>query len=304
MVMEVFLLGFGNLKSSKDLIFALFLLLYLTTLIGNMLIIILIATSPRLHSPMYFFICNLSACEMFFTTIIIPNLLYILWWNGGYMSFYGCIIQHHLVSATGSAECLLLTVMAYDRHLAICNPLRYSSIMNASNCIHLVIWAWLLAFILLIISTVSICNLQFCDLNIIDHLYCDLTPILEISSSDTSMVKMEVLLLSFILNLFPFVLIILSYVSIFFTIQKISSWSGRQKTFSTCSSHLASVCMYFGSIFINYLVPSQQNMIRINKMLSLLYTVVTPFFNPIIYSLRNHEIMVCFRQYFTVVNKR
>ncbi|XP_018415290.1 PREDICTED: olfactory receptor 10AG1-like [Nanorana parkeri] len=301
-VMEVFLLGFGDLRTMRPFIFLLFLILYLTTVTGNMVIIVLIAASPRLHSPMYFFICNLSACEMFFTTVIMPNLLYILWWNGGHMTFYGCITQLYVGSATGSAECLLLTVMAYDRHLAICNPLRYSSIMNINTRNHLVVWAWMTGYIILVTSTIIICNLQFCGLNIIDHLFCDLAPILQLSSSDTSVVEMEVFLILIILSVFPFVLIILSYGSIFYTILRISSKTGRQKTFSTCSSHLASVCMYFGTIFIIYLVPSQQNFIKINKMLSLLYTVVTPLLNPVIYSLRNKEMVECFKYSLALIN--
>ncbi|XP_072254795.1 olfactory receptor 10A3-like [Pyxicephalus adspersus] len=302
--MQVFLVGFGDLQNMRIFIFLLFFFVYLTTIMGNILIIVLIAISPRLHSPMYFFICNLSACEMFFTTIIMPNVLYILWWNGGYMSFYGCITQLYVGSATGSAECLLLTVMAYDRHLAICYPLRYPSIMNIYTRNHLVVWGWMTGFIVLVTSTIIICNLQFCSLNTIDHLFCDLAPILQLSSSDTSLVETEIFVIIIILSLFPFVLILLSYVSIFYTILRISSKTGRQKTFSTCSSHLASVCMYFGTIFIIYLVPSRPNFIKINKMLSLFYVVVTPLLNPIIYSLRNNEMMDCFRYYFALISIR
>ncbi|XP_040197871.1 olfactory receptor 10AG1-like [Rana temporaria] len=299
--MKLFLLGFGDLQNMSTFIFILFLLIYFTTVIGNILIIALIAISPRLHSPMYFFICNLSVCEMFFITIIMPNLLYVLWWNGSYMSFYACITQLYVGSATGSAECLLLTVMAYDRHLAICNPLRYSSIMNINTQNHLVVWAWMTGFIVLVSSTIIICNLQFCGLNTIDHLFCDLAPILRLSTSDTSVVETEVFLIILILSLLPFVLIILSYATIFYTILGIPSKTGRQKTFSTCSSHLVSVCVYFGTIFIIYLVPSQQNFIKINKLLSLLYVVVTPLLNPIIYSLRNKEMLDCFRYYFALI---
>ncbi|XP_056424955.1 olfactory receptor 10A7-like [Hyla sarda] len=297
MVMELVLLGFRNIHPLKNFIFVLFLILYLTALIGNSLIIGVIATSPRLNSPMYFFLGNLSFCEILFTTIIMPNMLHVLKGSGGLMSFYGCIAQFYLGASTGCTECLLLTVMAYDRYLAICNPLRYSTIMNGKMQNHLALWSWLSGFIVMIITTVSICNLQFCGFNTIDHLFCDLAPLIQLSSSDTFLVQTETILITIAFSLFPFVLIIVSYVSIFITILKISTKTGRQKTFSTCSSHLASVCTYFGTIFIIYLVPSQQYSVTLNKVLSLLYTIGTPLLNPIIYTLRNREMKSCLKSY-------
>ncbi|XP_063785581.1 olfactory receptor 10A7-like [Pseudophryne corroboree] len=215
------------------------------------------------------------------------------------MSFYGCISQLYLGPSTGCAECLLLTVMAYDRYLAICNPLRYSSIMNIRTRNHLVVWVWLFGLIVMIIPTATVCKLQFCDSNTIDYLFCDLAPLLQLSSTDTALVEMEAILITIIVTLFPFMLIILSYVCIFWTILKVTSKTGRQKTFSTCSAHLASVCAYFGTIFIIYFVPSEQNSFKINKFISLLYTIVTPLLNPIIYSLRNREMKACFLSYFS-----
>ncbi|XP_073479973.1 olfactory receptor 10A7-like [Aquarana catesbeiana] len=300
-VTEIFLVGFGNLQHLKNFIFVLLLIAYLATVTGNMVIITLISTSPKLHSPMYFFLSNLSACEILNTTTIIPNMLYISWLNGGFMSFYGCIIQYYLGSATGSIECLLLTVMAYDRHLAICNPLRYSSIMNINTRNHLAAWAWVAGFTVMVTLVITICHLQFCGLNTIDRLFCDLAPLLQLSSSDSSLVEMEILFIIIFLNIVPFILIIVSYISIFFTILKMSSLSGRQKAFSTCSSHLASVCLFCGSICVTYTVPSQHN--ELHKFLPLSYTVLTPLLNPIIYSLRNQEMIDCFRYYFKLTNK-
>ncbi|XP_063785580.1 olfactory receptor 6F1-like [Pseudophryne corroboree] len=198
MVMEFILLGFGNLQHYKNLVFELFLIVYLITLSGNILIIILITYSPRLHSPMYYFLCNLSACEMIFISIVMPNILYIVWWNGGSMSLYGCISQLYLAPSIGCAECLLLTVMAYDRYLAICNPLRYSSIMNIRTRNHLVVWVWLFGLIVMIIPTATVCKLQFCDSNTIDDLFCDLAPLLQLSSTDTALVEMEAILIAII----------------------------------------------------------------------------------------------------------
>ncbi|XP_073479972.1 olfactory receptor 5V1-like [Aquarana catesbeiana] len=297
MVSEIFLVGFGHLKHIQFFIFVLFLVAYLAIVIGNMSILTLISTSPKLHSPMYFFLSNLSACEIFMTTMIIPNMLSILWLNGGFVSFFGCITQYYLGSSTGNIECLLLTVMAYDRHLAICNPLRYSSIMNINTRNHLVAWAWVAGFTAMAILIITICHLQFCGLNTIDHFFCDLAPLLQLSTSDTSLVEMEVLFITIFLSFVPFVMIIVSYVSIFSAILRISSRSGRQKAFSTCSSHLASVCLFFGSICVTYMVPSQQNGMKINKFLSMSYIVVTPLLNPVIYTLRNQEMIACFRHY-------
>ncbi|KAM9312370.1 olfactory receptor 10A3-like [Gastrophryne carolinensis] len=304
MVVELVLLGFGNLLHLKDVVFMVFLLVYLTALLGNLLIVYLIITCPRLHSPMYFFLCNLSACEILFTTIIMPNMLYIIWRNGGSMSMSGCVAQMYLGASSGSAECLLLTAMAYDRYVAICEPLRYSSIMNIRTYSQLALWCWLSAFLVLAISTFSISRLRFCDANTIDHLFCDFTPLLRLSTSeewDLNLLKIEALIITMVLALVPFLLIVLSYSSIFCTILKMSSKVGRQRTFSTCSSHLASVCTYFGTILVIYLVPPQRYSERLNKILSLLYTLATPLLNPVIYSFRNREMQRCIGSYFTLV---
>ncbi|XP_068129322.1 olfactory receptor 10A3-like [Hyperolius riggenbachi] len=303
-IMELILLGFRNLQHLKDIIFALFLLFYVISLTGNFVIIHLITNNRKLHSPMYFFLWNLSACEILFTTIIMPNMLYVVWREGGSMSWFSCLTQFYLGASVGCAECLLLTVMTYDRYLAICNPLRYSSLMNIKTRNNLTLWSWLSAFLVMIILTVSICNLRFCSFNTIDHLFCDLAPILQLSLTDTYVVEMESMVITVAFSLLPFTLIILSYVSIFFTILNISSRSGRQKTFSTCSSHLLSVCTYFGTIFIIYLVPSQQRSAKLDKSLSLLYSVGTPLLNPIIYSLRNEEMKQCIKALFTPKEKK
>lgn len=291
---ELIILGFEHLQMVKPIVLFMCVLTYLIILAGNVLIIGLITTSPRLSSPMYFFLCNLSSCEVIFTTNIMPNMIYVMWSDGGTISLSGCITQFYIYTSSGSAECLLLTVMAFDRYLAICNPLRYSSVMNFKTCSHLVVWAWLSGFIGMSIIILTISNLKFCGSNIVDHFFCDLEPILHLSSSDTSLVKMEVLVYAMLMGVLPFVLIIFSYVAIFWTIIRIPSGTGRQKAFSTCSSHLASVCTYFGTILIIYLVPPHEHSVEINKTLSLFHTVVTPLFNPIIYSLRNQEMQACF----------
>ncbi|XP_063785585.1 olfactory receptor 11A1-like [Pseudophryne corroboree] len=277
---------------------------YFVILSGNSLIISLITANYRLHSPMYFFLCNLSLCEVILTTVIIPNMLYVVWGDGGSISLYGCMTQFYIYASTGSAECLVLTVMGFDRYLAICNPLRYSSVMDNRTCNHLAAWCWMSGFIVMSFLTIQVCHLQFCNSHMIDHLFCDIAPILTISSSDVRIADGSALVIAFVMTITPFVIIIVSYVAIFITILKIPSDSGRQKTFSTCSSHLTSVCTYFGTLFVIYLVPSGRRSMKVNKSLSLLYIMVTPLLNPFIYSLRNQQMRDSFNNciyFFTIL---
>ncbi|XP_075434080.1 olfactory receptor 5P66-like [Ascaphus truei] len=289
-VTEFLLLGFQNLHSFKILLFTLFLVIYIMTISCNLLIIALVSTSHQLHSPMYIFLAHLSLTDILLTTIIVPNMLRLIWGEGGTMSVAGCISQFHFFSCTGATESFLLTVMSYDRYLAICHPLRYTTIMNLKLRLQLVIWSWLLGFAVTLILILPIGQLQFCGPNVIDHFFCDYAPLVNHSCSDISFIDVEVFVLSIPVDLLPFVFIIVTYVCISLTILSISSTTGRQKAFSTCSSHLTVVCTYYGTLIIIYVVPSREHSFNINKVLSLLYTVVTPFFNPIIYSLRNEEI--------------
>ncbi|KAM9312191.1 olfactory receptor 2G6-like [Gastrophryne carolinensis] len=277
----------------KTTVFLSCFFIYIVILVGNLLIIGLITVSPRLHSPMYFFLCNLSLCDIIFTTNNMPSMLYTIWEGSGSMPLGGCITQFYVYTSSGSIECVLLTAMAFDRYMAIRNPLRYYTIMNLMFCSYLAALAWLSGLVSMIILAVAISNLDFCGPNTIDYLFCDLEPILKLSSTKHLLVDVEVWLYATILGLLPFQLIVLSYVAIFLTIMKIPSETGRRKTFSTCSSHLASVCTYFGTIFIIYLVPPQYRSTEISKIISLFYTVVTPLFNPFIYSLRNKEMKTC-----------
>ncbi|XP_075434055.1 olfactory receptor 11A1-like [Ascaphus truei] len=289
-VTEFLLLGFQSLQPFNVALFILFLMIYIITLAANLLIIILVSNSQSLKSPMYFFLCHLSLSDMLLTTNISPNMLHVVLNGGGIIYVTGCITQFYFHGISTSAETFLLTVMSLDRYLAICNPLRYTSIMDIRLCLHLVTWIWLIAFLLMICLVFPICQLQFCGPHIIDHYFCDFDPLLELSCSDTSIVKLGDFVLAIPTILFPFVFITSTYVSISLTILRIPSTTGRQKAFSTCSSHLAVVGTFYGTIIAIYMAPSGGQSFNVNKVLSLLYTVGTPLFNPIIYSLRNQEI--------------
>ncbi|KAG9466981.1 olfactory receptor 11A1-like [Eleutherodactylus coqui] len=289
---EFMLVGFKNLHSFRIFVFVLFLLIYIFTLSGNLLIILLVATNARLHSPMYFFLCNLSISEVVFTTNIVPNMLDNLLSEDGSISLPGCLTQYYFFSSTATTECLLLAIMSYDRYLAICRPLHYSSLMNFQMCFQTATWAWLAGLTISMVTLILLCKSHFCGPNVIDNFFCDLSPLIELSCSNKFIIEIESFIFASLLTLFPFVFIITTYCMILYNIYKIPSSNGRKKAFSTCSSHLAVVATYYGTLIIMYVAPSRKQIFNISKALSLLYTVVTPLLNPIVYSLRNKEIHI------------
>ncbi|KAM8972594.1 olfactory receptor 5P68-like [Pelodytes ibericus] len=299
-VMEFFLLGFQNLHNLRIPFFVHVLLIYVMTIGGNLLIVFLVLSSRILHSPMYFFLCHLSLCDILFTTNIVPNMLDVILKDGSTISFFGCLTQLQIFGCCCTAQCYILTVMSYDRYLAICKPLHYCSVMTFKLCLHLITCSWLLGFIFAIINRILINGLLFCNRKVIDHFFCDFLPIVDLSCSDTFVVELEAFIVIPFVILFPFVFVIVTYVYIVYTILRISSTTGRQKTFSTCSSHLAVVCLFYGTLISIYLTPNKGYGLNINKFISLFYIVLTPMFNPIIYSLRTNEIRkairICIRE--------
>ncbi|XP_075061778.1 olfactory receptor 11L1-like [Mixophyes fleayi] len=295
-IAEILLLGFKNSHNLNNFLFILFLLIYVITLTGNLVIIALVAINDRLHTPMYFFLSLLSSSEIMTITNVVPRMLSVIMKDGNIVSFTACMAQFYFFSASTNSECFLLSVMSYDRYLAICYPLRYISIMDFKLRVNLVFWSWLIGYIITLIITILVCNLQFCGPNVIDHFFCDLAPILQLSCSDTSMVEVQAFIFSVPVILFPFIFIVITYIFISFAIIRISSAAERQKAFSTCSSHLAVVCTYYGTLISVYLFPSTGHSPNVSKVLSLLYIIVTPLLNPIIYSLRNQEIQAALRK--------
>ncbi|XP_053318883.1 olfactory receptor 11L1-like [Spea bombifrons] len=292
MITKIFLLGFENLHSLKYLFLIGIFLVYCLAVSGNVFIITLVSTCKKLHRPMYIFLTQLSFLDILLITIIVPNMLHIILNKGISISFVGCITQFCFFAGSEMAECLLLTVMSYDRYLAICSPLRYTSIMDFALCTKLVVLSWSFTFVMILIIALTMCTLQFCGPHVINHFFCDFAPLLELSCTDTSVVQMEVFFMSVPVLGLPVTVIIISYVYIIITILKIPTITGRQKTFSTCSSHLSVVSIYYGTLIGIYLLPHEKSSMATNKALSLMYTVVTPLLNPIIYSLRNKDIKV------------
>ncbi|KAM9312193.1 olfactory receptor 11A1-like [Gastrophryne carolinensis] len=297
-VAKFLLLGFPQVSGYYTFcLFFLIFTIYLLTLTINSLIIALVFIKQQLHTPMYFFLQQLSIVEIIFLTVIIPNMLYVIWMEGATISISSCITQTYLYAAVGCAECHLLAIMSYDRYLAICNPLRYTTIMNVKYQQGLVIYCWVFGFLLTQVTLNFLCQLDFCGPNVIDHFFCDLVPFVELSCSLTFAFQMAILVLSIPLMVVPFILVIVSYTYVFVTILGISSATGRKKAFSTCSSHLIVVTMYYGTLISIYLVPANGHSLTINKVLSFLYLVVTPLFNPVIYSLRNQEMRAIMESY-------
>ncbi|XP_053901083.1 olfactory receptor 11A1-like [Malaclemys terrapin pileata] len=295
-ITEFILLGFGNLQELHFLLLLLFLVIYIATMGGNILIVVLVVADQHLHTPMYFFLGNLSCLETCYTSTILPRVLASLLTGDRTISVSGCITQFYFFGSLAATESYLLAIMSYDRYLAICNPLHYAALMNSKFCLQLMASSWISAFLANCLVIFLASQLTFCHSNEIPHFFCDFSPIVKLSCSDTTLIELLTFIMAFIFTVTPFLLTLSSYVCIITTILKIPSTKGRQKAFSTCSSHLIVVTIFYGTIMIVYMLPDTNTLRDLNKVFSVFYTVLTPLVNPLIYSLRNKEVHKALRR--------
>ncbi|XP_078525092.1 olfactory receptor 11A1-like [Lissotriton helveticus] len=296
-VAEFLLTGLQVVPQMRPFLFLIFMTMYLLIVSGNGLIILTVYMEVNLRSPMYFFLGNLSLLDICATSNVMPTLLSGLLTDSNVISFCKCMIQYFFFTWMASAECLLLTVMAYDRYVAICYPLHYRRLMDRRRCIQFALGSWMTSFILMAYAHSLVSTAEFFGINELDHFFCDLEPLLKVACSDTALIRLVDFILSAGVVSLPFTCIVISYLYIISAILKIKSNKGRSTAFSTCSAHLAVVSTFFGSLIIMYMVPTAGQSLNTNKALSLLYTVATPMTNPFIYALRNKAIMEAFRKH-------
>lgn len=295
-VTEFILLGFSDHLEVELPLFGLFLLIYITTLVGNAGIIVLVWLNACLHSPMYYFLSNLSFLDLSYSSAIAPKMLLNLLAQRKTISFFGCATQMFLFAALADAECLILAVMAYDRYVAICHPLLYTITMSRQACAFMVAGAYLSGVLTSLVHTSFVFTLSFCGSNTINHFFCDIPPLLELSCSKTHINEVLLFTLCGFIQTSTFLIIIISYACILGTILQFHATESRHKAFSTCTSHLMAVGLFYGSLFFAYLRPSSSYSPDTDKIIAVFYTVVFPMLNPMIYSLRNKEVMEALRR--------
>ncbi|XP_007441428.2 olfactory receptor 1361-like [Python bivittatus] len=291
-IREFILLGLGNFPQLQLFLSWFFLVIYLMTITGNLLIFLLV----HLHTPMYFFLAKLSCLDTCYSSIFLPKMLANLLTDKRSISVRECLAQYHIFCICAALETYLLAVMSYDRYSAICRPLVYASVMNRKFCFQLMAGIWINSFIFNVVLISFVAQLSFCGPNVIDHYFCDLRPLMKLSCSDTSLFELFAFCMTIIFTIPPFLLTLISYICIICAILKIQSTTGRQKAFSTCSSHLMVVCLYYGTLIIVYALPDTPSLRPLNKIFSIFYTVMTPLVNPFIYTLRNKEIHKALRR--------
>ncbi|XP_007522984.1 olfactory receptor-like protein DTMT [Erinaceus europaeus] len=298
-ISEFLLLGLPIEPDQRDLFYALFLAMYLTTFLGNLLIIILIYLDSHLHTPMYMFLSNLSFSDLCFSSVTIPKLLQDMQSQVPSIPYAGCLTQMYFFLFFADVESFLLVVMAYDRYVAICFPLHYTTIMSPKLCLSLVVLSWVLTTFISLLHTLLMARLSFCADNVVPHFFCDMSALLRLACSDIQINEMVIFILGGLVIVVPFLLIFSSYVRIVSSILKVPSARGIRKAFSTCGSHLSVVSLFYGTIFGLYLCPSSSNSTVKETVMAVMYTVVTPMLNPFIYSLRNQDIKGALRRVFS-----
>ncbi|XP_020648027.3 olfactory receptor 8U9 [Pogona vitticeps] len=293
-VPDFILSGITDRTELKFPLFTVFLAVYIITMAGNLGIIFLKTIDARLHTPMYFFLSNLAFVDTSYSSAITPKILADLLAERKSIGCSGCVTQLFLCCICGTSECLLLALMAYDRYEAICNPLHYSTIMSGKVCVCLVTGCYIMGIFCSVVLTVCVFTSSFCGPNVINHFYCDIPPLLQISCSRSHISEIVIFAQVGILCISTTMIVLISYICILSTILKICFSERRQKAFSTCSSHLMVVCLFYGTVFYMYLQPSSSHSLGQDKIASLFYSVMIPMLNPLIYSYRNKEVKDAF----------
>ncbi|CAO2636335.1 Olfactory receptor 12D1 [Lemmus lemmus] len=302
-VTEFLLLGVTDIQEPQPFLFAIFFTIYFVNLTGNGAILTIIISDPRLHSPMYFFLGNLACLDICYSTVTVPKMLENFLSTSKAISFLGCITQLHFFHFLGTTESLLLAVMAFDRFVAICKPLHYSVIMIRQLCILMAITIWTIAFLHALLHSVMTSRLRFCGSNHIHHFFCDVKPLLELACGNTELNLWLLNTVTGTVASVPFFLTFLSYFYIITSVARVPSAQGKRKALTTCSSHLSIVFLFYITVFATYLKPpssshSSASSMSEDRVVAIIYSAVTPVLNPLIYTLRNKEVMLALKKIF------
>ena len=290
LVSEFILVGFPTAPWLQVLLFSLFLVVYLLVVAENLVIMLTVWVTGSLHKPMYYFLSSLSFLEVWYVSVTVPKMLDGFLLQRRRISFTGCMTQLYFFISLACTECVLLAAMAYDRYVAICHPLRYPVIMTTGHCVQLVAFSYMTGFMITVIKVYFISHVTFCGSNVMNHFFCDISPILKLACKDMSTAELVDFALAVVILVFPLATTILSYVYIVSAILRIPSTQGRKKAFSTCASHLTVVIIYYTAMIFMYVRPRAIASFNSNKLISAVYAVLTPMLNPIIYCLRNQEV--------------
>ncbi|KAM4831342.1 olfactory receptor 11H4-like [Urocitellus parryii] len=290
------LLGFPGCQEMQSFLFSLFFGVYVFTIMGNGTIVYAVSLDRRLHTPMYILLANFAFLEICYITSTVPNMLVNFLSETKSISFVGCFLQFYFFTSLGTTETYFLCIMAYDRYLAICRPLHYPTIMTPRLCYILISLCWVFGFLSYSVSTVQLSQLSFCGSNIIDHFMCDMDPLIALSCAPAPITEIVLYTLSSLIIILTLLYILGSYTLLLIAVLKVPSAAGRRKAFSTCGSHLTVVCLFFGALLAMYVSPTADNPAAMQKIMTLFYSVVTPFLNPLIYSLRNKEMKAALKK--------
>ncbi|KFQ83275.1 Olfactory receptor 1052, partial [Phoenicopterus ruber ruber] len=289
-VTQFVLLGLTSEPKLRAPLFVIFLVVYLVTLTGNLGLVALIRTNPRLHTPMYFFLCNLSVVDLCYSSVFSPKLLIGFLVEKKTISYSACFVQHFFFLVFVTTEVLLLAVMAYDRYVAICNPLLYAVSMPKRVCVRLVAGSYVGGVFNSLIQTCCLLPLPFCGPNVINHYFCDTNPLLKLACSDDRLNELLLVTFNGTISMSVLFIIVISYVYILFSILRIRSAKGRHKAFSTCASHLLTVALFYVPAGLSHMQPGSKYSLEMEKVTAVFYTLVVPLLNPVIYSLRNEVV--------------